>query len=154
MLARARTVSGFGNRQAVGVICATYFTFQRAAQVLVERFPVQPRGVGVFHQAGLCGDGSGDSQADRGASPEFFLDLSHRFRYGAHRAVIIVPRRSNAVAVQFPAVSLERNEFNLGATKIHANANVFLLFLSCRHRCSFPGEVVYTAEHLCEWLCF
>jgi hypothetical protein len=38
------------------------------------------------------------------------------------------------VAVQFPAVSLERHEFNLGAAEIHANSNLLLLLLSGWHR--------------------
>src|SRR5256885_11924966 len=43
VLPRTRAVRCFRNRQAVGVICASHFAPQRTAQVLVERFPVQPR---------------------------------------------------------------------------------------------------------------
>ena len=154
VLARARAVGRFGNRQAVSVIGAAHFAPQRAAQVLVEGLSVQPRGVGIFHQAGLSGNSPGNAQADGGAPSEFFLDFLCSLRYGPYRAVIVVPRRSDAVAMQFPAVSLERDEFDLGAAKIHADAKVFLFFLNCRHRWSFPGEeVVYTAAHLCKWLC-
>src|SRR5216684_2350507 len=43
MLARTRAIGCFGNRQAVGVIRASHFSPQRAAQILVEGFSDQPR---------------------------------------------------------------------------------------------------------------
>jgi hypothetical protein len=49
------------------------------------------------------------------------------------RTVPSYSRRGDAMAVQFPAVPLERNEFNLRAAEIHANANVILFLLSDRH---------------------
>src|SRR5206468_11262183 len=43
VLARSRAVRRFRNRQAVSVIRASHLASQRTAQILVERFPVQPR---------------------------------------------------------------------------------------------------------------
>src|SRR6202040_894989 len=50
MLARASSVGRFGNSKAVRVICTTYLASQHAAEIPVERFPIQPCRVGIFHQ--------------------------------------------------------------------------------------------------------
>ncbi len=134
MLACTGSVGRFGNCQTICVIRASHFARHRPAQVLVERFSIQPRGIGVLHQAGLRGNRSGDSHAYRSAPSKFFLDSVHGFRNGAHCSVIVVPRCGDAVAVQFSAVALEGHEFNLRAAKVHSNANEFLFFLRARHR--------------------
>src|SRR5205823_12886394 len=64
-----------------------------------------------------------DSHAHAGVPPESLLDSLGSFRHRAHRTFIVKARRGDAVTVQFPAVSFERHEFNLGAAKIHANSN-------------------------------
>ena len=106
------------------------------AQILVERFPVQPCGVGVLHQAGLRGNSSWDSHSHASAPAEFLLDSFRSVRHRSQGALVIKARRGYAMAVQLPAISLERHEFNLGATKIHANSNVILFLLGNRHRLS------------------
>src|SRR5260370_11802149 len=133
VLARTRAVGRFRNRQAVGVIRASHFAPQRPAQVLVERFPVPPCGVGVFHQTGPRGNGTGDAQAHRRAAAKLFLDSFNTFNYGADRAFIVEARRGDAVTVQFPSVSLDRDQFDLSASKIDSDSNGLLFFLSGWH---------------------
>src|SRR5260370_35784308 len=138
MLARARAVGRLGNGQAVGVIRASHFAPQRAAQVSVERGSIQPGRIRVFYQASLCGDCAGNADPNGRRPAEFFFNPFHGFRNGTHRAFVIEARRGDAVTVQFLSVVLERDEFNLRASHIHANANA--LVLCSRHGSrSFSG---------------
>ena len=127
MLARARAVGRFGNGQAVGVIRAPHLAPQRAAQVFVERFSIQPGRIRVFYQAGLCGDCAGNADSNGRRPAEFFFNPFRGFRNGTHRAFVIEARRGDTMTVQFPSVALERDEFNLCASQIHANANALVL---------------------------
>jgi hypothetical protein len=123
VLAGTRSVGRFRNGQAVRVIRATNFPSKRTVKVLVKRPSVQPCGVRVFYQAGVCGDGSGNSHAHRCISPEFSLDSFYTAGNGAHRTFIVKARSGNPVTMPFPAVSVERHEFNLCATKIDSDSN-------------------------------
>src|SRR5260370_70691 len=105
VLARTRTVRRFRNRQAVGVIRTSHFAPERAAQILVERFPVQPCGVGVLHQAGLRGNSSWDSHSHAAAPAEFLLDSLRSVLHRSHVTFVIKALRRDAVTLHLTAIS-------------------------------------------------
>jgi len=72
VLAGTGTVGGFRNGEAVGVIGATHFACQSAAEIFVERFSVEPGRIGVLHKTSPRGNGSGDAMPTVALRPSFF----------------------------------------------------------------------------------
>src|SRR6266566_3124851 len=132
MPARSGTVSGFGNRQAVRIVGAADFATERMAQILIERFAVQPGGVGVFHESGSRGNGSRNAYADTRGAVELLLQFFYLVGYGADRAFVIEPRCGDAMAVKLGSVALEGDKLNFCAAQIHTNAQGIIFSKSHR----------------------
>src|SRR3569832_2795276 len=85
----------------------------------------QPRGIGIFDEAGFGADRAGDSDPHRAARTEIGFRAGHEVMDRPHRLVVFPLRRRNAAAKQFAPCIVERDDFDFGAADVDAKPHIY-----------------------------
>src|SRR5882724_983060 len=117
------TIGRLGDGKAVGVILQPHGTAKGTREITIQRPTDEPGGVGVLDQPGRRRDGAGNADADRAARANGLLKPGHERGYGGDLAVIVAGRRGGPLAVELAPIGGERDDFELGAAEIDADAD-------------------------------
>lgn len=122
--ARAGAIRGFGHREAVGVVRQAQRPLQQRLQVLLQRLAVEAGGVGVADQAGDRRQRAGRADADAGPEADGALGVLNQAHDRPQRGLVVTLRRRHAASEAFTTVLVERDQLDLGATQVDADAHV------------------------------
>ena len=118
-----RAVGRFGHGQAIGVVLQPYGPAERAREIAIQRATDEPGGVGVLDQAGGRRDGAGNADADGAGGADRLLEFGDERGDGGDLSVIVAGGRGGALAIQLAPVGGERNDLQLSAAEVDADAD-------------------------------
>jgi hypothetical protein len=118
-----RAIGGLRQRQAVGVVGEAHRTAEHPLQVVGKRLAVQPGRVRVLDQAGGWRDRAWHADAHRAASARRHFAAAHQFGDGRQGAVVVVPRRGQALPVERFAVVVECERLDLRAAQVDSDTH-------------------------------
>ena len=110
--------------KAVGIIGQADRAAQMGFDIARERLAVEPRGIGVLHQAARGRYRARHADADAAARAGLCSSLAHHVADGAQRRCVVVPRRRDAMLGHDCAIGSERHAGNLGAAQVDAEAHL------------------------------
>src|SRR5690606_735689 len=92
-------------------------------QVLVERAPDEPGGVGVLDEAGGGRDDAGNADADRRRAAVAGLQPMDERRNRGKGGVVVPTGRGHALPAQLASAGVERDALNLGPAEVDADSH-------------------------------
>ncbi len=117
------TIGRLGHGKAVGVVLQPHLPPESAREITIQWTADEPGRVGVLDQASGRRDRAGNADADRAARAGGPLKLGDERGDGGDLAVIVAGRRGGPLAEELAPIGGERDDFELGAAEIDADAD-------------------------------
>ena len=119
--AACRAVGRLGQGEAVGVVGQAYLAAERGLEVTAQRAADQAGRIGVLDRAGIR-LGPRDADTDAAACAELAFRCGDQSGHGGDGGRVIAGRGGNAAAQQLAAVIGQRDDLDLGAAEVDAEA--------------------------------
>jgi hypothetical protein len=120
MRALPRTIEGFRDRQAVGVVRQAHRAAERLFQIAAERTTIEEGGVGVADETRLRGRAAGNADADRALPAGIRLDKRDEFPDRLDAGLVALRRRDASPREQI-AFGTEADGFHFRSAPIDAD---------------------------------
>lgn len=116
-------VDRFGKSETVGIVGQPDFTLEHGLQVAAQGLADQAGGIGVLDQAAMLRFGTRNADPDAAALPELLLARFDQTGHRHHGGHIVALRGGDAPAQQRLARVVQRDDLDLAAAEIDADAH-------------------------------